>query len=168
MNPGQDGNIRVGDYEVRLDLGELLCTLLETNSKHPEKDCLWRLLDRLSIHQVELVRVLSRAFPELAKKFPKLFQKRIEDYRRAFRVQKLFSFRSMRSIEEEAARMAWNDTQKMLREVSMLQDPGIRGLLDDHRAVLRRICEALVTLVKEQSPEIHLDLVALKKFLEGY
>jgi len=168
MRGRPDDNYRVGKYSVELDLTEVLGNVLDSLGKQPEKHLLDRAIATLSKHQIEFTKVLGQVFPELAKQLPKFFQKRVEDHRHAMRVRKLFGFRSLSSIEEEAVRRAWEDTRAMVREVSMLHDESVRALVDDHREILRRLCGAMVELImQEQNAGVNLDFDKLGKFLGG-
>jgi hypothetical protein len=168
MESGREDDYRMSRYFVDLDLTEVLIDTLGLLGKKDEKRILEWLIYKLSGHQVELIRILSQAFPELAKQMPKFFQKRVEDYRNANRFQKLLGFKSMRAIEEKAVRMAWEDTRAMMRQISMMNDDSVRALVDDHRRILGRICAAMVELVKEERADgININLDALRKFLEG-
>jgi hypothetical protein len=142
--------------------------LIRAAGREDEQYILHWLLLRLSGHQVELTRILSAAFPELARRVPSFFQHRVKDYRRAMRMRKLLGFKSARSIEEEAVRRAWEDTRAMMAEVSVLRDDTLKRLVNDHRAILRRLAAALLKLVLEQpGARIELDREAFRKFLEG-
>lgn len=168
MNSGKQDSFKTSKYDVDLDLTEVLNNVLDARGRQKEVYTLHWLLLRLSGHQIELTKVLSQAFPELGKQMSRLFIKRIEDNRQALRWRKLIGFKSAGSIEDEAVRRAWEDTRAMLREVSMLQDDSIKGLIDDHRAILRRLCNSLVEIVQEnQKGNIDIDFKGLGKFLEG-
>jgi hypothetical protein len=168
MKSNSNAGYRVGKYTVDLDLTGVVSDLLESLGKQKEKYLVHWLLLRLSGHQVELTKVLSGAFPELAKQIPRFYQKRVEDYRHSMRVSKLFGFRSLRSIEDEAVRRAWEDTRAMVKELSLARDESVKGLIEDHRDILRRLCRAMVELVmQEQKTGLNLDLERLQRFLEG-
>jgi hypothetical protein len=168
MKSNQSSGYRVGKYSVELDLTEVVSDLVDSLGKQKEKYLIHWLLLRLSGHQVELTKVLARAFPELAKQIPRFYQKRVEDYRHSMLVSKLFGFRSLRSIEEEAVKRAWEDTRAMVRELSLARDESIKGLVEDHRDILKRLCLAMVELVmQEQDARLNLNLEGLRKFLEG-
>lgn len=168
MKPNPGNGVRIGNYRVELDLTEVVSDLVDSLGKQKEKYLVHWLLLRLSGHQVELTKVLAGAFPELAKQIPRFYQKRVEDYRHSMRVSKLFGFRSLRSIEDEAVKRAWEDTRAMVKELSLVRDESIKGLVEDHRDILRRLCRAMVELVmQEQDTRLNLDLEGLRNFLQG-
>ncbi|RKY12744.1 MAG: hypothetical protein DRP65_00040 [Planctomycetota bacterium] len=162
------GGFRVGEYNVELDLTELVTNLLAALGKDTDKHLVHWLLLRFSEHQVELARILAGAFPELVKQMPKLFQKRVEDHRQSLRLGKLLSFRSASSIEEESVRRAWEETRMMVKELSLARDENLTGLVQDHRDILRRLLQTMVELVmREQDARLNLDFETLRKFLEA-
>ena len=168
MALGERSGFKVGRYSVELDLTEVLCGILEFKGKHKEKYLLHWLLLKLSGHEVQMLNTLSQSFPELGKRMIPFFQKRVEDYRKASRLSKVISFRSAKSIEDEAVKRAWQDAETMLRGVSMLENESVRDLIDDHRRMLKRLCSTLIRLVMEKGGgQVDLDLNALGKFLGG-
>lgn len=153
-------------YTLELDLTEVLVSLLRNLGKKDEKDLLHWVILGMSRHQKEIVDKLTRIFPEVWKRIMIFHQKRVEDHRKSMRAGKVFSFRSWSSVEDEAVRKAWIDTREMIREMSLLRDESFRGLINDHREILRRLSGALVDLVLEDPgalPEI--DPGALEKLL---
>jgi len=168
MKRDASGTFTVGKYSVDLDMTEVLNNVLDSLGKQKEKFIIHWLLLRLSGHQVELAKVLGQAFPELGKQMPEFFQKRVEDHRQSLRIGKLLSFRSASSIEEESVKMAWKDTRRMIKEVSMAQNGSIKALVDEHREILKRLCDAIIDLVMEEpSAQINLNIEGLRKFLQG-
>lgn len=168
MKDNQSGGYKVGKYTIECDLTELMSDLLGIQSKQKEKYILHLLLLRLSRHLIELAKVLSQGSPELARQIPRFFQGRVEDYRAALRVGKLVGFLYMAQIEAEATRRAWEDTETMIRKLSLLEDASLKGLVSDYRKILRRLSQAIVDLVLEQEDaRLNLDLEGVRKFLEG-
>jgi len=168
MSGGLEDDYKVGKYNVDLDLTEVFENLADAQGKQREKYLLHILLSRFSGHEVEYTRVLSEAFPEMVKVMPKFFQKRVEDHRDSMRISKVFSFRSASSIEEEATRRAWEDTRAMMKEMLVVNNESIKGLVDTHRDVLKNLSDAIISLVmQKEGTEINLDVEAIKKFLKG-
>jgi len=166
MNEKQDFVVK--KYTQDLDLTEILSNLLRALGKQDEKYLLHTASLKLSEHQIELTKVLSQVFPELAKRMPSFFQKRVEDYRRSIRISKLISFQSASSVEDDAVRRAWDDTRAMIREISMLQDESVKGLVEDHREILKNICNTLVELIKENpNTRIEINRDEIEKLLKG-
>ena len=168
MNGGKRDNFKVGKYSVDLDLTEVITSVIDAQGKQKEIHDIHWLLIEYSKQGVNLSKVLSIAFPELAKQIPRFFQKRTEDHRRALRVRQLISFKSSGAIEEEAVKRAWEDTRSLIGEVSLMKDESMKGLVDDHREILRRLCDAMIKLVMEKDVSgIDLNVDAVKRFLEG-
>ena len=166
MKTGPGDSYRAWKYDIQLDLTEVISDVLDAVGKQKEKYLVHWLLLRLSGHEVELAKVLAGAFPKLAEQLPQFYQKRVEDYRQSMRVSKLFGFRSLRSIEEEAVSRAWKDTKAKIKELSLARDESVKGMVNDHRDILRRLCEAMVELVmQDQNAQPNIDFEALRKFL---
>ena len=157
----------MGRYGVDLDLTEVIGDIIDCTSKQREKYLVHWCLLKFSGHEVELMKVLSQVFPELTKQLLRFYEKRVEDYRDSMRINKLFGFRTQSSIENEAVRRAWEDTKAMLQEVSMAKDEGVKGLIEEHKEILKRLCDTMVELVMKENPTPNLDLDGIRKFLEG-
>ena len=166
MNGGKPNDFRAERFGMDLDFTEIFQFIIDALGCQKEIYILHWLLLRLSGHQIELFKVFSQAFPELGKQIPRYFQKRTEDYRSALRMRKVFGFKSASAIEEEAVKRAWDDTRVMIREISLMHDPSVKALVDDHREILKRLCAALIELVMEnRDVYVDIDFNAFQKFL---
>lgn len=162
-----DRNFITRHYKYECDLTEVLIQLIRQSGKMDEKELLHWLIMRLSSHQLKMTEVLSRAFSGMEKRISGFFQKRVESYRESMRIGKLFSFRSWSSIEREATEKAWQDTARMIDEISSLHDRSVKGLVNDHRTMLRMISRALIDIVREKA-DLRIDISRddIERFLQ--
>jgi len=168
MNGKRDDAYRVEKHTVDLDLTEVLGDLIDDAGKQKEKYTTHMGVLRTSGQQIELTKALAITFSELAKIMPKFYQKRIEDHRSSFRLKTIFSFLSASSIEKEATKRAREDVRALMDEVSMLNNETMRSLVEEHTQVLKRLCDVLIDLMKEERKgNININVDALKKFIEG-
>jgi len=155
-------DVVVKRYTQDLDTTEALRNLLRSLGKKEEKHILHELAFALSRHQIGLIKVLSQ--PELVKSITSFFQEAKRDYRKSLMASKLLSFRSMRSIEEEASRMAWADTKGMINELCLSREESV----NEHMEILKKVCATLMELVKESpNAKVEIDRDAIEKLLKG-
>ena len=168
MRDNDKGNVKIGNYHVDLDITEALLAQIDADGKQKEKYTTHMSLLRSSGHQIELVKAMAGIHGELAKVIPKFYQKRVEDHRKSLRLEKVLSFLSASSIEKEATKRAREDTRILMEEISLLNNASMRTLVEEHTAVLKRLCDLLVSLMEEEGQgSVRIDIDALRKFLEG-
>ena len=157
----------VKQYSVDFDLTGFLNYVIRIMSRQDEKQLLHSLILVLSEHMVEMVRILSGAHAEMSRRMPAFFQKRVAAHRRALRWKRLISFGFSGSVEEEAARRAWEDTRGMIGELSVFRDESVTALMGSHRDILMRLCTAILSLVLERPGiGIRFDGESFRNFLE--
>lgn len=168
MRGKEKGDVKIGKYNVDLDITEALLAQIDADGKQKEKYTTHMSLLRSSGHQIELVKAMAGIHGELAKVIPKFYQKRVEDHRKSLRLEKVLSFLSASSIEKEATKRAREDTRILMEEISLLNNASMRTLVEEHTGVLKRLCDLLVSLMEEEGREsVRIDIDALRKFLEG-
>jgi len=165
----ENRGITVKNINESIDLGDLLKTVIKTLDKEEDKRLLYLLILSITQSDVEWLNCLSQPFQEMAKSIPSFFLKRVEDYRKAFKWNKIFGFASSGKIEKKSVEEAFQDVKKMITEISFPNNDVVRGIANCRKELVVRLATNLIQLLNQEGKyEIaHLDLEALAKKLEG-
>lgn len=144
------------------DMAEIIRDLLRASGQDGDKFLLSNLLSRLSRHEVEILRVLTEFLERIVGEFYPFWQERVRSYREAYRLKKLFSFTSSVEIEEEVSRRAWQDTKRMINELSFLETHAVEGILSTRQRVVESLCLELIRLIDSGGIRRDMDLNALR------
>lgn len=149
---------------VEVRVAEIVDRLAGIANKEKEKAALLKLLAILSEHDVEITKILAEHHAESSRQLLDFCERRIEGYRDADRIRRFVRFWARRRLEGEAIRRGMEDAKEIGKEISLIENENIKGLLQCRRQSMGLLTGALLNLVCEDNS---IGLEGVRRFLEG-